>query len=132
MKLPPTIASAVLYCLCGMAQAGTTRLTFHAFSIPNLAGVLSMPLGVLAGNRMAAAPVADHTGLAGSYDFTLEFAGYMGPGGAFPPSASDSPAPAGPNLFDALETQLGLRLAEKKVPRDVVVIDAIDKAPAGN
>jgi uncharacterized protein (TIGR03435 family) len=113
-------------------EAGTTRLTFHAFSIANLAAVLGMPLGGLAGNRVASVPVADHTGLTGKYDFTLEFAGYMGPGGAFPPSDPDSPPPAGPNLFDAVETQLGLRLAEKKVPHDVVVVDAIDKTPVGN
>ncbi len=43
----------------------------------------------------------------------------------------DSRAPPA-DLFDAVETQLGLRLAEKKVPRDVVVVDAIDKTPAGN
>ncbi len=113
-------------------ETGATRLTFRAFSIANLAGVLGMPLGGLVGNRVASAPVADHTSLNGKYDFTLEFAGYMGPGGAFPPSDPDSRAPAGPNLFDAVETQLGLRLAEKKVPRDVVVVDAIDKTPAGN
>lgn len=113
-------------------EAGTTRLTFHAFSVPSLAGVLGMPLGGLAGNRVAAAPVADHTSLTGKYDFTLEFAGYMGPGGAFPPPNPDLPPTAGPNLFDALETQLGLRLTEKKVPHDVVVIDGIDKTPAGN
>ncbi len=113
-------------------ETGTTRLTFHAFSIANLAAVLGMPLGGLAGNRVASAPVADHTGLTGKCDFTLEFAGYMGPGGAFPSSGPDSPATTGPNLFDALETQLGLRLAEKKVPRDVIVVDAIEKTPAAN
>ena len=54
----------------------------------------------------------------------------MRPGGAFlPPSAETADAP---DLFSAVELQLGLRLAEKKVSRDVLVIDSIDKIPAGN
>jgi uncharacterized protein (TIGR03435 family) len=86
----------------------------------------------MVGNRLAAAPVADQTGLTGRYDFTLEFAGLMGPGGAFPASGGDAPVPSGLTLFDAVETQLGLRLVEKKVAHDVVVIDAIDRNPVEN
>ena len=99
-------------------ETGTTRLTFHAFSIANLAAVLGMPLGGLAGNRVASAPVADHTGLTGKYDFTLEFAGYMGPGGAFPSSGPDSPAATGPNLFDAIEDAVRIETGgEESSPR---------------
>ncbi len=113
-------------------ESGTARLTFHAFTMPGLANVLGMPLGGLAGNRVAAATVVDKTGLTGKYDFTLEFAGVMGPGGAFSVSGPDSPPPAAANLFDALETQLGLRLVEHKVPREVLVIDAVNKVPLEN
>jgi uncharacterized protein (TIGR03435 family) len=81
------------------------RLTFHACSMQELVAAL-----------VASAQIADQTGLMGKYDFTLEFAGYMRPGGAFPSSGSDAPAPAGATIFDALDVQLGLRLVEKKVP----------------
>ena len=74
----------------------------------------------------------DLTGLTGKYDFTLEFAGAMLPGGAFPPAAPDVSDSSGPSLFAALETQLGLRLEEKKVPHNVLVIDSINKIPVDN
>jgi uncharacterized protein (TIGR03435 family) len=82
-------------------------------------------------NMLTAAHVADKTGLTGKYSFTLEFAGYMGPGGAFAPLATDTPAKAH-TLFTALETQLGLKLNDKKASLDVLVIDRIDRAPAAN
>lgn len=109
-------------------ETGTSRLSFNRFSMSDLAGVLGMPLGGLVGNRVAAATIVDKTGLTEKYDFTLEFAGYMGPGGAFPPS-TDTHAP---NLFEALEGQLGLRLVEKKVAHDVVVVESINKIPVEN
>ena len=55
----------------------------------------------------------------------------MGPGGAFAPLTTDTPAKA-PTLFTALETQLGLKLNDKKTSLDVLVIDSIDKAPTAN
>jgi uncharacterized protein (TIGR03435 family) len=44
-----------------------------------------------------------------------------------PPQMSDNPSsvPPAPNLFTALEQQLGLRLEPVQVPRDYIVIDAI-------
>jgi len=83
-----------------------------------LAESLEMPAGK---------PVVDQTGLDGEYDFTLAFA-------AEPPGmgASDTtePMPA-PDIFKALR-QIGLQLTPKKLPFKVVVVDAVDKAPAEN
>jgi uncharacterized protein (TIGR03435 family) len=67
-------------------------------------------------------PVADKTGLPGKYDFALEY-GMERPGA--PPSDV-------PDLFTALQQQLGLQLLRKKIPLDVVVVDSIDKLPTGN
>jgi len=115
------------------AMDGTVcRLAFREFPISGLAKVLGIPLGAMAGNMLSTAPVADKTGLAGKYDFTLEFAGYMGPGGAFPARAADGAGPAAPSLFEALETQLGLKLEETKSPLDVIVIDHAGRVPAAN
>jgi uncharacterized protein (TIGR03435 family) len=68
--------------------------------------------------------VYDKTGLTGEYEFTLEFAGSVLPGGA-----SD---PAGPALFVALEKQLGLKLEKRTAGLDVLVIDHADKVPKEN
>ena len=73
-------------------------------------------------------PVVDKTGLTGKYDFTLEYTGES-QGATF-----DSPSqpPLAPDLFTALQQQLGLRLVRQKVPFDVVVIESVDKMPAEN
>jgi uncharacterized protein (TIGR03435 family) len=107
-------------------EKGLIRLTFNRASLSDLVGALSFPLAEAAGDRITPAIVVDKTGLTGKYDFILEFAGSMGPGGA---NASDSD---GPGLFDALETQLGLRLDQTKVRQDVLVIDSITKIPVEN
>jgi uncharacterized protein (TIGR03435 family) len=74
------------------------------------------------------ARILDKTGLTGRYEFHLEFA-------VAPPSSSDAArGPAnGPDLFAALEKQLGLRLVKgKKISLDLLVIDSIDKIPTDN
>jgi uncharacterized protein (TIGR03435 family) len=62
-------------------------------------------------------PVIDRTGLAGEFNFDVEFAPFDG--------AGDS---AAPSLFTALQEQLGLRLETTKAPLDGLVID---RAAAG-
>jgi uncharacterized protein (TIGR03435 family) len=83
------------------------------------------------------ARTVDKTGLNGQYDFKLMFgsAGLPGMGGRgvapLPAEAADTPDPA-PDLFTALEKQLGLRLEKTKIQLDVVVIDHMDKVPTEN
>lgn len=85
--------------------------------------------------------IADKTGLAGKYDYTLKFdargadsAVVVAPGvRAASPSGSASDPSGLPNLFNALEKQLGLKLIKSKgFPLDTIVIDEIQRVPAGN
>ena len=76
----------------------------------------------------AGRPIVDKTGLTGKYDFTFAFTTDM-PGA--PPSAGDDP-PVAPDLFSAIQQQLGLQLTAKKLPFPVIVVDAVDKTPAEN
>ncbi len=112
-------------------ENGVSRLTFNACSISDLVAALAFPLGTMYGNILSAANVVDNTGLAGKFDFTLEFAGFMGPGGAVPPPTADAPADV-PSLFTAIETQLGLKLNDKKASLDLLVVDHLDKVPTAN
>ena len=67
-------------------------------------------------------PVADKTGLTGSYDFILHFT-----------ATPDAEADAGePDLLRAMHRQLGLILSEVKSPADVVVVDSIDREAVPN
>jgi uncharacterized protein (TIGR03435 family) len=68
-------------------------------------------------------PVTDATGLKGTYDFTLSWV-------ADSPVTPDSdPAP---DLFTAVQQQLGLRLEASKVTIDVIVADHAEKSPSEN
>jgi uncharacterized protein (TIGR03435 family) len=87
------------------------KLTVHSTRMVDFAEVLSRQL-----NR----PVVDATGLAGFYEFTLEFA---------PERVAD---PAGPSIFTAIREQLGLRLEARKTAIETLVVDHIEKAPAEN
>ena len=58
--------------------------------------------------------VVDRTGLEGRWDFYVTF------------SPDDSPNADAPDLFTALQEQLGLKLDSRVMPVDVLVIDAID------
>ncbi len=77
----------------------------------------------------------DKTGLTEKYDLKLEFAEQLPRGSAAevanggPTDAISDPAP---DLFVALEKQLGLKLEKIRVPVDVVVIDRLNQQPTDN
>ena len=85
-------------------------------------------------------PVVNSTGLKGSYDFSLSFSTMVngqangGLGGPPPPDAmnqASDPSGAIP-LFDALKSELGLRLEKTMRDEPVLVIDHIDEQPEAN
>jgi uncharacterized protein (TIGR03435 family) len=74
-------------------------------------------------------PVVDQTGLAGRFDFTLtwtpdEFQ-FAGLGGRAAPPADNVAAP--PDLFTAMQQQLGLKLEATKAPTETLVVDKVEK-----
>jgi len=83
-------------------------------------------------------PVTDDTGLKRKYDFVLAFSlpGWSGPaadlpGGVGTPTSTEAPEPL-PDVFGAIQSQLGLKLEPKKGPVEVIVIDHIEKNPTEN
>jgi uncharacterized protein (TIGR03435 family) len=118
---------------------GNARMTANGQTMAGLAEMLSNQLDL---------PVVDMTGLTGKYDYTLYFApeglaGMRLPGGLPPPPppgeagggmpAANAPdAQSNPNLFTALQEQLGLKLEQRKGPVDLLVIDHLEKAPIEN
>jgi uncharacterized protein (TIGR03435 family) len=69
-------------------------------------------------------PVIDQTGLKGGFDFNLAYTRDLPPGLRDGALLNGSPIDTpGPNLFEALHQQLGLKLEPQKGPVDVLVID---------
>jgi len=78
-------------------------------------------------------PVLDQTGIAGRWDFTLKWtpddSQFSGMGARIPPPTDSANAP--PNLYTAIQEQIGLKLEATKAPADVMVIDHVEK-PSDN
>ncbi len=72
-------------------------------------------------------PVVDQTELKGRFDFQLKWtpdeSQFGGRGGSVKNDAADAP----PDLFTAIQEQLGLQLKSAKIPVDVLVIDHVEK-----
>jgi uncharacterized protein (TIGR03435 family) len=128
-------------------KIGTHRMEAHQQPISALVRQLlsgiPQPLGGdIMDFAMPRARVIDKTGLTGKYDFILEYCRGMGAraanlplftgrGQADPPA--DTLGSGLPNIFAALEKQLGLRLENARdIPRDVIVVDRVDRVPVEN
>jgi uncharacterized protein (TIGR03435 family) len=79
---------------------------------------LASILGSLIGGR----PVTDATGLKGTYDLAMHW--------EMPMDSPDGGATAA--LFEALQSQLGLKLESKKGTVEVTVVDHCERTPSGN
>lgn len=97
----------------GMAMGyGRARMVYPRQTVEFLAGMLSGQLHH---------PVTNATGLSGKYDIAL-----------FWDMRGTSDPDAGPTLEAALQSQLGLKLEQKKGRVDIVVVDHAEKVPTEN
>jgi uncharacterized protein (TIGR03435 family) len=123
---PPTPPQPGQKIECGF-MIGPGRLNAGGMPMSSLAQTLSPQVGRI---------VLDKTELTGNYDFELTYSleglGSIFPGGG-PPLINGAPAPIDPNqpnLFTALQEQLGLKLDSQRGPVDVVVIDSVQQPAA--
>ena len=96
---------------CGMSMRGEQGMTvlLGARPLSALAGPLSSPTGRV---------VIDKTGLKGNYDMTLRYVDRPSP---------DASPDAPPEIFTALQEQLGLKLESDRAPLKILVIDRIER-----
>jgi uncharacterized protein (TIGR03435 family) len=100
---------------CGTRSRGNgTSINFTATCVemPKFASYLA---------RVTKQPVSDETHLKGSYSFSLEYV----PDDLKATASTDQPAL--PSLFTVLQQKLGLRLEQKKVPVDIIVVDSAER-----
>ena len=111
---------------CGSwgGRAAGPNVTFVAGDVPIEA--LAQHLGF----QLGGVRVLDKTGVTDRFNFFVEFArdentpGLRGIGQPPPPPPD---GPRGPNVFSALEEQLGLRLERASTPREFIVIDQVER-----
>jgi uncharacterized protein (TIGR03435 family) len=79
---------------------------------------------------MTGSPVSDETHLSGVFNFTLDWTREEDrpiiPGDTPAPVAAADPS-APPNIFAALQDQLGLKLEPRKIPMEILIIDHAEK-----
>jgi uncharacterized protein (TIGR03435 family) len=114
-QAPP---AAVVRCMSSQPGVGTFGMT--GTSIAALVNLLP---------QFVDRPVIDRTGLSGIYDLTLKWAPETGAPSllglpATPPPPAD---PDAPNIFTAVQEQLGLKLEPGRGPVEVIVIDRLEK-----
>jgi len=101
----------------GMAiMNGRARVYQPAGTMERLAALLSAQLR---------RPVNDATGLTGKYEISLYW-------DADTMRSPSQPLEPGPNLIQAVQDQLGLRLESKKGPVDFLIVDHAEKVPTEN
>jgi uncharacterized protein (TIGR03435 family) len=116
-------------------SAGDPNGLYGAGGPPSAFSARNINMGELAEvmqSNLLDKPVVNQTGLSGRFDFTLKFTPdqtQLPPGVRLPPPPDDGTAP--PDLFTAMQEQLGLKLQATKAPVDVIVIDRVAK-PSGN
>jgi uncharacterized protein (TIGR03435 family) len=98
----------------GSMSVHNTEMTATGIKLSELAGNLSFPLE---------RTVIDKTGLTGRYDFRLIWTADNVADAAAGSGAADAP----PNLFTAIEQQLGLKLQAAKGPVKTLVVDHVEE-----
>jgi uncharacterized protein (TIGR03435 family) len=112
---------------CGILPAGPGHIVVKGLRINGFVALLSLATAAL-GSRQ----VVDETGLAGGYDIALTYTPEALSAAALAQRQGGAPAlaaavdPNGPNLFQALQDQLGLKLESRKIPLDIMVIDHVE------
>jgi uncharacterized protein (TIGR03435 family) len=124
---PRRIGSGFLFSAMSGERA---RMMGQQKTMDELAGALG---------KLLDSKVVDATGLQSKYDIVLTYAGHLGgPNGVqalsqSPEPAADASAPAPlPDIFSALQSQLGLKLERQKISVEILVVDHAEKTPRGN
>jgi uncharacterized protein (TIGR03435 family) len=99
----------------------TVRLPARSVTMPELASVFQ--------RAALDRPVVDKTGLSGRYDFDLEWTPDESQFGGL--GFKGTPESTKPELFTAMQQQLGLRLEATKGPIDTLIIDRAER-PSDN
>jgi uncharacterized protein (TIGR03435 family) len=113
---------------------GRARSQMSGSTMEQFAGFLANQIGK---------PVTDATGVQGKYDFSIYWASDRGieggplpppppPGAGGPIERTPDATESGPNIYTALQEQLGLKLDAKKVTVDLLVVDRCEKVPTEN
>jgi uncharacterized protein (TIGR03435 family) len=123
-KLVPSEAKGLLPNIGVGSATNGMKLTLQNATVTDFTGFLQF----LVLDR----PVVDQTGIAGRYDMTVTFTPDDSQFNGHPPKVpalAEGTEPA-PDLYSAIQQQLGMKLSAEKTQVDVLVIDHVEKPSA--
>jgi len=97
-------------------NGGRMSATFTHVTLAQMAEMISSPLQAV---------VVDQTGLKGSWDFTLDMSSF----GMDKPTGMED---AIGMIIQAANEQLGIKIEQKKVPAEVLIVDHAERVPVAN
>ncbi len=111
---------------------GLPGIGFRGLGLMNARNASMADFAALLQGTVVDRPVVDQTGLAGKFDFALNWTPdefqFANLGIKMPPPAAN--VDALPDLFTAMQQQLGLKLEATKTPVEIFVIDKVEKPSA--
>jgi uncharacterized protein (TIGR03435 family) len=138
---PPQHTPGEMPAICGANHSGKGTCPNVILDVPGV--TLDYFARTFLGIAFWGRPIINKTGISGLFDIHLEFtpdASTPGPPGMVRPPVATNPdggppaadsLPEGPSLSTALQQQLGLKLEPAKGPRELLVIDHVER-PSGN
>jgi uncharacterized protein (TIGR03435 family) len=135
------------FAITQISSTGLTREKYQEQTIAHFISTLGFTIGASQGKSVNGGflqpRVVDKTGLKGRYSFILAYSGRALP--PWPPPApgnstadrsapvASDPSGGGPDIFTAIQKQLGLRLNKTAdVPLDYIVIESVERMPTPN
>jgi len=108
---------------CGVLAAAmkaflTGMMSVHGLELSQLVGYARLDLR---------RPIVDETGLTGAFDWDLKWTPQNLLGQSINRERFPTIDPEGPALGTALEEQLGLKLQPRRVPRDTIVVERVER-----
>jgi uncharacterized protein (TIGR03435 family) len=81
--------------------------------------------GFIGANLKGSDPVTDETGIQGNYDFDIKYSFSIG-------IVMNESTGHNTSLAEAIDKQLGLKLEERQVPTEVLVVDSVSRTPTAD
>jgi bla regulator protein blaR1 len=124
-RTSPSVPPGEFLPVCGAVQAMNVPDHTILFGARNVTmQSMAGKLGIIPPVADFGRPVVDQTGLAGTYDFSLN---WLPDRGGNPSGATEPLDAQGPSFEGALKSQLGLKLKPTKAPIQILVIDHVEQ-----
>jgi len=125
--MTPHTGTGATECTPAVGRQGLAHRECHAMTMAVFAGMIPQ----IAPGYIEGLQVVDQTGLSGAFDFELNWMGRGVYNAAMSNTNGGTPSDPPVSFFDAVD-KLGLKLENRKLPLDMIVVDSVLRVPVEN